>query len=142
MLQTRVMFARLGKNGAKLFFSLAVGAGVDGEGKPQYGLIIRDLVLRESNNGKGDYAAFPSKPRVKKTGAGTPITYEQQYVEGKAQYDQIVDLYYEGSGDQRKVTEFSWAVRKQIIEQAIEAYNKLASSEGGRGGAAAATAAP
>lgn len=132
-LATKVLFAKLGSQGAKLFFSVAIGVNTpDG---PVYGTIIKECVLRESAAKGTDYVSFPSKPRVKKTSAQgvTPVTYELQYKDGKPVYDDLVDLYFEGQQDERKPTEAAWAFRKQVIEQAVAAYNALANGETGPG---------
>lgn len=143
----KVVNARLGKGEAKLFFNVAIGD--EGPNGPEYALVIRDLVLRESRNGKGDYPAFPSKPRTKKTtgivnGQPTDVLVVQPDPKdpNRKIYDQIVDLYFEGQGDERKVTELGWKVRKFIVDEATQVYNKLSSGQAGRGPAAAAATAP
>lgn len=137
---TRVMFARLGSNGALLFFSVAIGE--ETTNGPQYGLVIRDLVLRETNDGSKLFAALPSKQRTRKA-RGMVDGVEQQVLvpvieNGKGVYDQVVDLYYDGKGEERKATEFAWAIRKQIIDEATAVYHKLKGGDNGRGIAAEA----
>jgi hypothetical protein len=142
----KVVNARLGKGEAKLFFNVAIGE--EGANGPEFGLVIRDLVLRESRNGKGDYPSFPSKPRTKRATAvvdGKPtdvlVVQADPKDANKKVYDQIVDLYFDGEGTDRKVTDLGWKVRKQITDEATSVYQKLSGGQSGRGPAAAQAAA-
>lgn len=140
----KAMNGRLGSNGAKLFFSIGIGTS-DDEGKFRGAFVVRDCVLRESAGGK-DYVAFPSKPRVKKNapadrgpqGPNNPVTYTQQYDgEGKAVYDQSVDLFFEKvpGADKGSPSEDAWEFRAEVISQAQALYQQLSAGNSGRGAA-------
>jgi DNA-binding cell septation regulator SpoVG len=140
-LSTKILFARLAQTGgAKLFFTVAIG--VD----DVYAVTIRDCVLREGS--KGLFVAYPSKPRTKRV-KGTvdgveQNVYVQEVKDDKPVYDNIADLYFDKveGAEERKATQASWDLKKQITEQAEAMYNKLSGTAGGRGGVAAAAAAP
>ncbi len=132
---TKVLFARLGKGGALLFFSVALGE--DTPQGPQYGLVIRDVVLREKRDGTSKFVSFPSKQRT--TRARAVVAGAEQDVlvpvveNGNAVYDPAVDLYFEGQGESRKATEAAWALRKQILDEALQVYERLSAGSAGRG---------
>lgn len=136
-LSVKVLNGRLGNGNALMFFNVAIGA----DGK--FGLVVRDLVLRTSQRDGSYYPSFPSKQRMRKAVGTVDGRSQDVYVpvldknkNNQPIYDQLVDLYYEGEGDQRKVVDFGWEVRRAIIEQAVPLYERL------RGGARAPAAAP
>jgi len=132
----RVMSGRLGSGSAKLFFS--VGVGVSGEdGSFRGALTVRDCVLREG--GKGDFVAWPSKPRVKRLPNTAPAQYEQQEVDGKPQWDNLADLYFEkapSATEKGTATAEAWELRDEVLAQAQQLYAKLSGGDAGRGAAA------
>lgn len=137
MLATKILFARLGQGGAKLFFTVALG---DESG---FAITVRDCVLRDG--AKGPFVAYPSKPRTRKATAAVDGVEQQVFVQAvgednKPVYDNIADLYFdkvEGQ-EERKATPQSWDLKKQITEQAQAMYEKLSGGNAGRGVAKAA----
>jgi hypothetical protein len=139
MLATRILFGRLGQNGAKLFFSVAIG-----DTDNNFAVTIRDCVLRDGS--KGPFVSYPSKPRTRRVKAVVDgveqSVYVQEVKDDKPVYDNIADLYFdkvEGK-EERKATQASWDLKDQITKQAEEMYAKLSGASGGRGVAAAAAA--
>ena len=139
MITTKILFARLGQGGAKLFFTVALG---DENG---FAVTIRDCVLRDGS--RGPFVAYPSKPRTKKATAVVDGVEQTVYLQvndpetNKPQYDNIADLYFdkvEGQ-EERKATEASWALKNQICKQAEDMWAKLSGGQGGRGVAQAAS---
>jgi len=128
----RVDRARKGGGSALMFFNLNIGYTKGGEFTPL--VVGTDFVLQNKRAG-GYFFKGPSKQRIRN---GQPVKKD-----GFNVYDEMVKLYAEEADGKYALTTAASALKENILNQAVKAYEELGANETSnaqRGGAKASAA--